>query len=53
VIDIATGPGQIAAACAARGARVLGVDVAQEMVALARRRYPELEFMRIDALRLP
>jgi protein-L-isoaspartate O-methyltransferase len=32
VLDVGTGPGYAAARCAARGARVVGVDVAAEMV---------------------
>jgi 2-polyprenyl-3-methyl-5-hydroxy-6-metoxy-1,4-benzoquinol methylase len=53
VLDVATGPGYAAAACAVRGASVVGVDVAGAMVALARRLRPELEFRQADAERLP
>jgi SAM-dependent methyltransferase len=53
VLDVATGPGDAAAACAVRGASVVGVDVAGAMVALARRLRPELEFRQADAERLP
>jgi SAM-dependent methyltransferase len=53
VLDAASGPGYVAAACAARGADVVGVDVAAEMVSLARRLHPELEFRQADAERLP
>jgi SAM-dependent methyltransferase len=53
VLDAATGPGYVAAACAVRGADVLGVDVAAEMVSLARRLRPEIEFHEADAERLP
>jgi len=53
VLDVATGPGYLAAACAARGAVAVGVDVAREMVALAARLNPELEFIQADAERLP
>jgi SAM-dependent methyltransferase len=53
VLDVATGPGYVAAACAARGASVVGVDVAQEMLALARSLNPSLELVRADAERLP
>ena len=44
VLDVATGPGYVAAACVSRGADVVGVDVAPEMVSLARRLRPEIEF---------
>ena len=52
VLDAATGPGYVAAACAVRGADVLGVDVAAEMVSLARRLRPEIEFREADAEQL-
>jgi SAM-dependent methyltransferase len=53
VLDAATGPGYVAAACAVRGADVVGVDVAAEMVSLARRLRPELELHQADAEQLP
>lgn len=52
VIDVATGSGVVAGA-AARGARVVGVDVAEAMVRLAAERHPESEFVRGDAQALP
>lgn len=52
-LDAGTGPGYVAAACAVRGADVVGIDVAAEMVALARKLRPEIEFRRGDAERLP
>jgi SAM-dependent methyltransferase len=48
-LDVATGPGHVAAQAAERGASVVGLDVAEEMVALARRRQPGIEFVRGDA----
>lgn len=53
VLDVGTGPGYVAAACAVRGADVVGIDVAAEMVALARKLRPEIEFRQGDAERLP
>jgi SAM-dependent methyltransferase len=53
VLDAASGPGYVAAACAVRGADVVGVDNAAEMVSLARRLRPEIEFLKADAERLP
>jgi len=53
VLDVATGPGHVAAACSVRGATVVGVDVASEMVAVARRRYPAIDFRQCDAQDLP
>src|SRR5205807_2183578 len=49
LLDVASGPGYVAAAAAARGATVIGVDFASEMVTLATRRYPVLEFVEGDA----
>ena len=53
VLDLATGPGYAAAASAARGATAVGIDVAGEMIALARRLHPRLEFVQASAERLP
>ena len=53
VLDVGCGPGALAAAAAARGADVVGVDLAEGMVAEARRRHPELEFVCADAESLP
>ena len=53
LLDVATGPGYVAARAAGRGAQVVGVDVAEAMVTLARRRHPELEFHQADAETLP
>lgn len=49
VLDVATGPGYVAGAAAARGARVLGLDFSGLMVDEAKRRYPALEFVEGDA----
>ena len=53
VLDIATGPGYVAARAAARGAEAMGVDVAKAMVELARRLQPGVEFRQADAHALP
>ena len=53
VIDIASGPGYVAAAAARRGATVIGVDFSVAMVAEAQRRNPEIEFREGDAEQLP
>jgi SAM-dependent methyltransferase len=52
-LDVATGPGYVAAAAAERGASVIGVDIAEGMLALARRLHPQLEFRQGDAEALP
>jgi SAM-dependent methyltransferase len=53
VLDVGTGPGYAAHRAAERGAAATGVDIADEMVALARRRYGSIRFLRADAENLP
>src|SRR3954454_11033676 len=53
VLDVASGPGHVAAAAAERGAVVIGVDIAEGMISLARRLYPQLDFRPGDAESLP
>ena len=53
VLDVTSGPGDVAAAAAERGAAVTGVDFSAEMVTLARRRHPAVEFQEGDAEALP
>lgn len=53
VLDVATGPGFVAAAAAERGAVPLGLDIAEAMVAEASRRHPGLEFRQGEAEALP
>jgi SAM-dependent methyltransferase len=53
VLDLATGPGYVAARAAERGASVVGVDVAPSMLALARRLHPGVDFREGNAEELP
>jgi len=53
VLDIGCGTGVVTAAAAARGARATGADMAEGMLAYARERHPELEFVAADAETLP
>lgn len=53
VLDVASGPGTIAQAAASRGAEVIGVDFAPEMVAVASAAHPGLTFQEADAAALP
>jgi ubiquinone/menaquinone biosynthesis C-methylase UbiE len=53
LLDVATGPGYAAARAAERGGSVVGVDIADEMVALASRLHPGLEFRIANAEALP
>jgi ubiquinone/menaquinone biosynthesis C-methylase UbiE len=53
LLDVASGPGYVAAKAAERGAAVVGLDIAEAMIALARRLHPGLEFRSGDAEALP
>ena len=53
LLDVASGPGAIAAAAAARGAQVVGLDFSGAMIAAAQRRHPALTFREGDAHALP
>lgn len=52
-LDIATGPGYVAAEAAKRGATVLGIDFSKAMVEQARRLHADLDFREGDAEALP
>jgi ubiquinone/menaquinone biosynthesis C-methylase UbiE len=53
VLDLGSGPGEVVAQAAKRGADAVGIDVAAAMVDLARRRHPELQFQKASATELP
>lgn len=53
VLDVACGPGYVSGAAAARRARTVGLDFSENMVALARSIFSELEFQVGDAQDLP
>jgi ubiquinone/menaquinone biosynthesis C-methylase UbiE len=53
LLDVASGPGFIAAAAADRGAIVFAIDFASAMVEAARARYPALDVREGDAQALP
>lgn len=53
LLDIATGPGVIAAHAARRGASVTGIDISPQMVALAARISPNCTFLEADVASLP
>jgi demethylmenaquinone methyltransferase/2-methoxy-6-polyprenyl-1,4-benzoquinol methylase len=55
-LDVACGSGKLTATLAriaGGGGRVIGLDFSPEMLAIARRRHPGIEFMEGDALNLP
>src|SRR5437763_10594838 len=49
-LDVATGTGDLAIALRARGAEVIGVDFAEKMLEIARRKEPAIEFKPGNAL---
>jgi ubiquinone/menaquinone biosynthesis C-methylase UbiE len=53
VLEVACGPGYLAAAAARRGAIAQGLDFSAEMVAVARTAYPDLVVTEGDAEELP
>jgi ubiquinone/menaquinone biosynthesis C-methylase UbiE len=53
LLDVASGPGALAAEAANRGARSVGVDLSPRMVELAQRLYPAIEFHEADVEHLP
>ena len=53
LLDIATGPGYVAARAADRGADPVGLDFSETMLAHARARSPQVEFVPGDATELP
>jgi SAM-dependent methyltransferase len=52
LLDLATGPGYVAAAARRRCAKVIGVDFSESMIEKARRLYPEIDFRIDDVERL-
>jgi len=53
LLDVASGPGYLAAAAAACGAGAVGLDFSAAMVARARALHPAVAFQEGDAVRLP
>ncbi|HWY39347.1 MAG TPA: class I SAM-dependent methyltransferase, partial [Chthoniobacterales bacterium] len=53
VLDVGCGPGYVSAAAAERGAKPVGLDFSTEMIAIAKRMFPGIEFREGDAQNLP
>ena len=49
VLDVATGPGYVAASARRRGADVIGLDFSPVQIEIARKTYPDIEFQQGDA----
>ena len=49
LLDVASGPGYVAAEAARRGLDVIGTDIAEDMLAEARRRFTGVQFETADA----
>jgi ubiquinone/menaquinone biosynthesis C-methylase UbiE len=53
VLDVGCGPGYVSAACRERGAIPTGLDFSSEMVGIAKKMFPQIEFFEGDAQELP
>src|SRR5713226_1215825 len=53
ILDVGCGPGYVSAAAAERGAKPIGLDFSAEMIAIAKKMFPRIEFRRGDAQNLP
>lgn len=53
ILDVGCGPGYVAAAAAERGATAIGLDFSAEMIAIAKKMFPRVEFRQGDAQNLP
>ena len=53
LLDVACGPGYVAAEAAERGAQAAGIDFSKEMISIARKKYPQIDFTEGDAQALP
>lgn len=53
LLDVGCGPGYVSAAALERGAKPVGLDFSKEMIGIARRMFPQIEFQNGNALNLP
>jgi ubiquinone/menaquinone biosynthesis C-methylase UbiE len=53
ILDVGCGPGYVSAAAAERGATPIGLDFSAEMIAIAKKMFPRIEFRQGDAQSLP
>jgi ubiquinone/menaquinone biosynthesis C-methylase UbiE len=53
ILDVGCGPGYVSSAATERGAIPTGLDFSQEMLAIAKKMFPKIEFRQGDAQNLP
>jgi SAM-dependent methyltransferase len=53
ILDLGCGPGYVSAAAAERGATAVGLDFSVAMIAIARKKFPRINFHQGDAQNLP
>jgi SAM-dependent methyltransferase len=53
ILDVGCGPGYVSGAVAERGATPIGLDFSKEMIAIAKRMFPRIDFREGDAQNLP
>jgi SAM-dependent methyltransferase len=53
ILDVGCGPGYVSAATVERGAIPTGLDFSKEMIAIAKKKFPEIKFQEGDAQNLP
>lgn len=53
ILDVGCGPGYVSAVVAERGATPIGLDFSKEMIAIAKRMLPRIDFREGDAQNLP
>jgi len=53
ILDVGCGPGYVSTAAAERGAKPIGLDFSKEMIAIAKKMFPNIEFREGDAQDLP
>jgi SAM-dependent methyltransferase len=53
ILDVGCGPGYVSGAAAERAAIPIGLDFSAEMIAIAKKKFPQIEFRQGDAQNLP
>ena len=53
LLDVGCGPGYVSAAADERGANPIGIDFSAEMIAIAKKMWPDIDFREGDAQKLP